>query len=102
MISHPFQSCMQACYECAQACDSCASACLQEPDPARMARCIRLDDECAAMCRVAAQLMSRSSEHADQVCQLCAVACRRCADECRRMRQPIGSTSSAGTHAGAH
>lgn len=121
MNQNQFQSCIQACYDCAQACDTCAAACLQEPDPKMMARCIELDNECAAMCRLAAQLMSRSSEHAMQVCQLCAdiceacadecaqnqaqhcqdcaAACRRCAQECRSMAQ---SGSGAGTAAGAH
>lgn len=123
MMQSQFQSCIQACYECAQACDTCAAACLQEPDPKMMARCIALDDECAAICRVAAQLMSRGTEHAHLVCQLCAdicdacaqecashqaqhcqdcaAACRRCADECRRMTQPIAS-GAPGHHAGAH
>jgi hypothetical protein len=68
MMQNQFQSCIQACYECAQACDTCAAACLQEPAPKMMARCIALDDECAAICRLAAQFMSRSSEHAMQVC----------------------------------
>lgn len=124
MSPNQFQSCIQACYACAQACDTCAAACLEEPDPATMARCIALDDECAAMCRLAAQSMSRSSDHAQQVCQLCAdicdacadecarhqhqhcqdcaAACRRCADQCRRMGQPIGSGKGSATHAGAH
>lgn len=82
MNQNQFQSCIRACYECAQACDTCAAACLQEPDPKMMVRCIELDNECAAVCRLAAQLMSRSSEHAIQVCQLCADICDACAKEC--------------------
>lgn len=121
MLQNQFQSCIKACYECAEACDTCAAACLQESDPKMMARCIMLDDECAAVCRLAAQMMSRSSEHANLLCQLCAdicdacaqecgshqhqhcqdcaAACRRCADECRRMTQSIsGQRTSAGAH----
>ncbi|MCS0599010.1 four-helix bundle copper-binding protein [Massilia sp. UMI-21] len=122
MVQSQFQSCIKACYECAEACDTCAAACLRETDPRMMARCIMLDDECAAICRLAAQLMSRATEHAHQLCQLCAdicdacaqecashqiqhcqdcaAACRRCADECRRMMQPTsGQGTSVGTHA---
>ncbi|WP_075791273.1 four-helix bundle copper-binding protein [Massilia putida] len=84
MNQNQFQSCIQACYQCAQACDTCVAACLHEPDPKMMARCIELDDECAAVCRLAAQLMSRSSEHAMQICQLCAEICEACADECAK------------------
>lgn len=125
MNQSQFQSCIQACYDCAQACDMCAAACLQETDPKMMARCIELDDECAAMCRLSAQAMSRASEHVYEICQLCAVicdacaeecsshqaqhcqecaaACRRCADECRRMEKTASSTgATAGSHMGAH
>lgn len=77
-----FQSCIKACYECAQACDMCSSACLQEADPKMMARCIELDHGCAAVCRLSAQLMSLGSEHANELCQLCAVICDACAEEC--------------------
>ena len=50
MVQSQFQSCIKACYECAEACDTCAAACLRETDPRMMARCIMLDDECAAIC----------------------------------------------------
>jgi hypothetical protein len=72
-----------------------------------MAKCIALDMDCAAICRLAAGFMARGSDFASQLCQLCAtvcdacggecakhehqhcqdcaVACKRCADECRRM-----------------
>ena len=125
MPQSEFESCIQACYACAEACDMCATACLQEPDPKSMARCIALDNECAAICRMSAMFMSRSSEHARQLCGLCAdicdacgeecarhlmqhcqdcaAMCRRCADECRRMSQSAGTsgsrqTSLSGTH----
>ena len=72
-----------------------------------MAECIRLDIDCAAICRLAAGYMARGSDfahdvcsacasvceacgaecerHPQQHCQACAEACRRCAEECRRM-----------------
>jgi hypothetical protein len=101
------QSCIDACNRCADACDHCASACLQEHDVQAMARCIALDIDCAATCRLAAALMARGSpfaaslcrvcaevcdacgaecaKHPQAPCQQCAQACHGCADECRRM-----------------
>lgn len=107
MHSSIHQTCIDACNACADACDHCASACLQEPDVQAMARCIALDIDCAALCRLAAGCMARGSQFAGALCRLCAdvceacgqecarhsadhcqrcaEACRRCADECRRM-----------------
>jgi hypothetical protein len=47
-----------------------------------MARCIRLDMECAATCYAAAQLMSMGSSYAIQLCSVCADICEACAAEC--------------------
>jgi hypothetical protein len=49
-----------------------------------MANCIRLDRDCADACRVAATLMSRGSQFAQQLCALCAAICDACAKECER------------------
>lgn len=102
-----YQTCIEACNTCADACDHCATACLQEQDVKAMARCIALDIDCAAICRLAAGAMARGSEMAKMICKVCAdiceacgkecakfdmdhcrecaEACRRCAEECRRM-----------------
>ncbi|HJV51245.1 MAG TPA: four-helix bundle copper-binding protein [Noviherbaspirillum sp.] len=122
MAHQQYESCIEACHACATACDHCAASCLQEQDVKAMARCIALDMDCADICRTAAAYMSRGSEMAGAICQLCAEicetcgdecakhqmphcqecaqACRRCADECRRM---AGGTPGmkAGTGAGA-
>ena len=50
------QSCIDACYACATACDHCAASCLEEQDVAGMARCIKLDMDCAESCRLAASI----------------------------------------------
>jgi hypothetical protein len=54
--SPSYQSCIEACNTCADACDYCSIACLQEDDVKMMAECIRLDLDCAAICRLAAAL----------------------------------------------
>jgi hypothetical protein len=107
MAHEDHRSCIDACDACADACDHCATACLHEHDVKAMARCVALDMDCAAICRLAAGYMARGSELAKTVCrtcaqvcdacgeecskhqhdhcQRCAEACRRCAEECRKM-----------------
>ena len=107
MAQQQFQPCIDACNACAVACDTCAAACFAEPDVKAMARCIQLDTDCAAICRLATSYMARGSELAGLICKACAdvcdacaqecakhqmehcgrcaEACRRCAEECRRM-----------------
>lgn len=92
-----------------------------------MARCIALDIDCAAICRLAAGYMSRASECVGTIgetcadvceacadecakhskmehCRQCAEACRRCAEECRRMAsmQPRAQRRRAGTQPSTH
>lgn len=107
MAANAYAACIDACNACANACDRCVAGCLEEDDVKAMARCIALDTDCAALCRLAAGYMARDSEYAGQLCALCAelceacsgeceshdmehckacaAACRRCADECRRL-----------------
>ncbi len=75
-------ACIEACNRCADACDHCAAACLREADVQMMARCIATDIDCAAMCRLAAAFMSRSSPQAEALCRLCAEVCDACGEEC--------------------
>jgi hypothetical protein len=124
MAHERFTSCIEACNACADACDHCASACLSEADPKPMARCVELDMDCAAICRLAAGYMARDSafagaicgmcadiceacgaecdKHPMQHCKDCARACHRCADECRRMAKAPASSKSLDAQRGAH
>ena len=49
-----------------------------------MADCIRMDRDCADLCRLTETLMTRQSDLAKEICRLCAQACRACAEECAR------------------
>ena len=124
MAHEQFATCIEACAECADACDHCSTACLQEPDPKPMARCVALDIDCAAICRLATAYMSRGSEfagslctlcaeiceacgeecakHAMKHCQDCAEACKRCARECRAMAKSAPKRDARGTGQHAH
>lgn len=122
MAHQQHQSCIDACNACADACDHCVAGCLREPDVKMMAQCIRLDIDCAAICRLAAGYLARGSSFATQVCELCAdvceacgaecakhphdhckacaEACKRCAEECRRMASAAGSDQARRTAKG--
>lgn len=79
-----YKACIDACNACANSCDHCATACLEEDDVKKMARCVALDIDCAAICRLAAGAMSRGSEMAKEICRLCADICEACGDECAK------------------
>lgn len=70
--------------ECWIACEMCSDACLDEEDVKMMVRCIRLDRDCADMCRAAVGAMVRGSGNAAEICRACAVACEACAKECEK------------------
>lgn len=84
MAHQQHQSCIDACNKCADLCDHCASACLSEGNASEMARCIALDIDCAAICRLAAGYMARGSEMAKEICRACAAVCEACAVECSK------------------
>jgi len=120
MAHERFSICIEACNDCADACDHCATACLGMPEANERQRCIALDIDCAALCRLAAGFMARGSDMAptlceacadvceacaaecsqyeDEYCKRCAEACRRCADECRKM---AGGTDRAKQSSGS-
>ncbi len=119
MAYEQFQTCIDACNDCANECEHCSAACLNEDDIKMMVRCIKLDMDCAQICRLAACTMARGSEFATAICNLCAEicdaceeecaqhqvehcqrcaeACNRCAAECRRMSgsEPTSAVASA-------
>ena len=83
--------CITACMECAQVCTTCADACLSESDVAAMVNCIRLNLDCAEVCRVTGTLITRPS-HRDAPAlraqlEACASICNACADECAQHGQ---------------
>lgn len=49
-----------------------------------LARCIKLDRDCAAICLLAVEAMAGGSEFAKQICTLCAEICNACAAECEK------------------
>ncbi len=79
-----FHACIEACVECLVACEMCSDACLDEENAKEMARCIRLDRDCADACAAAVRTMARGGPMAAEACRACAAACDACAEECER------------------
>lgn|SRR5690349_5824199 len=69
---------------CATECNHCATACLEEDDAKMLTRCVKLDIDCADICRLTASLIARGSEHANHLLEECAEVCNRCAEECEK------------------
>ncbi|HBV1513596.1 hypothetical protein SS59_09625 [Enterobacter hormaechei subsp. xiangfangensis] len=63
-----YKKCIEACYLCATACDNCAASCLDEENLEMMRECIKLDMQCANICRLAAQFMTLNSGSAQDLC----------------------------------
>lgn len=81
--------CIEACYECGQACTQCADACLsgQGKQP-ELAKCIRLNLDCADVCITTGRIVSRQTEYDANLTrpalEACIAASKSCGDECER------------------
>ena len=73
---------LQVLYECAIACDHCFSSCLQEEDVKMMTNCIRLNVECAQICRTTAALIAQEVSYIQEMAEVCSDVCAACAREC--------------------
>src|ERR671912_446974 len=80
--------CIEACYDGPEACAACADACLGEEDVQMLARCIRLDLDCADVCDATGKILSRQTAFEPQMARAaldaCAQACRLCGEECEQ------------------
>ncbi|WGU96706.1 four-helix bundle copper-binding protein [Paenibacillus dendritiformis] len=83
MNTEQMMTCIRECLECMKKCNQCYDACLQEEEVNPMSACIRLTRDCADVCVLVAQFMTRNSEHMKEACVLCEDICNRCAEECR-------------------
>lgn len=77
---------IDACVACEQACTACADACLGEQDLTALATCIRLDLDCADVCRTTAAVLTRHTgldlALMRSIAGTCIAACDACAAEC--------------------
>jgi len=62
------------------ACELCADACLDEQAIRMMVPCVRLDRDCADICRLTAAFIARGSDHTQYVPRECIEICQECHD----------------------
>jgi len=84
MVHERNESMLNALNDCVAECNHCAAACLEEQDVAMLTRCIKLDIDCADVCRLTASLIARNSEHAQHLLKECVEICNACANECEK------------------
>lgn len=84
MAHEKHQELIQALHDCSAECNHCFDACLQEEDVKMMAQCIRLDRECADICALLEQAISRNSPFVSELAAVCAKICDACGDECAK------------------
>ncbi len=70
--------------ECAAECNHCATACTEEQDAQILARCIKLNNDCSEICRLATSFLARGSEHSGHILKECVEICMKCAEECEK------------------
>ncbi len=82
---------LQTLNECSTTCTICADACLHEDMVKELTHCIRLNLDCADICRTTASVVARVAQPDSQVLrsllQACQNACRACAAECEKHAQ---------------
>jgi hypothetical protein len=80
---------IDACIDCAQTCIACTAACLGETDVLpELVPCIRLNQDCAEICTVTSNVLSRgvapNLDILTQVLATCILVCEYCIRECLR------------------
>jgi len=69
---------------CIVTCNECFDACLKEEHVAAMSDCIRLDRDCADVCSLLVQAISRNSNQVQTLAKSCIEICENCARECAK------------------
>ena len=70
--------------DCILACNHCFDTCLNEEPAGQMADCIRLDRECADICSLLLQAITRNSSNVAVLAKACQEICEACAAECSK------------------
>jgi hypothetical protein len=87
--SDAITACVDACSLCIETCTACADACLSEKHLESLIACIRLNQDCAAVCAATSSVVMRANKAGNRQpleAQLttCIAFCRACAAECNR------------------
>lgn len=80
-----YRDCIDACHNCALSCLETVNFCLNEGGMHAKASHIRTMLDCIEICETAVSYMARDSDHAIEVCRICAEVCRHCSASCRKL-----------------
>lgn len=69
---------------CASECINCAMECLAEQDVKMMVNCIKINLDCAEICKTVSSFLSRNSIHAQHLMKECIEICTNCATQCEQ------------------
>ena len=87
-VNQALLTAIESLFDCAQACITCADACLAEDDADMLKQCIRLNLDCADVCKATGSLASRRTGSNERLLRAmlltCQTACELCEQECRR------------------
>nr|WP_083412343.1 four-helix bundle copper-binding protein [Exiguobacterium sp. KRL4] len=83
-MAHENNEIIKALQKCIITCNECFDACLKESHVSSMTDCIRLDRDCADICSLLVQAISRNSNQLSALAKSCVEICRECADECSK------------------
>lgn len=86
-ITNETQMCIQDCTLCHQICTQTWNYCLTKGGEHLEPRHLKTLIDCAQICTVSADFMSRNSNLHTVVCNACAEACAACAMSCEKFRE---------------
>ena len=86
--------CIDECRACADQCTAAIAHCLAVGGPHADARHVTLLLDCAAFCRLSADLILRRSTFHDPACATCAEVCRACEASCRQFDDAVMRASA--------
>lgn len=75
---------IEACRDCHGVCAESITYCLEKGGEHAERKHIALMQDCADLCELSQDVMLRSSDNTNRICQLCADACEECAESCDR------------------
>jgi hypothetical protein len=79
-------ACLEACLRCYQTClDTAMTHCLETGGKHIEAKHFRLMMACSEICRSSSHLMLINSDHAKDLCKVCAKICDDCAADCEKL-----------------
>lgn len=81
-MSAEMRECIERCANCHRLCVQTIQYCLAIGGPHAEQAHVRLMADCAQICAVAADFMSRRSPFHVRTCGLCAEVCQRCGEDC--------------------